>query len=115
MEVEWFTKGFDEVEMMYGMEDLMHSMHAHELVVGDYDTHLTIDEVNNISFRSYLVHYNFKKCFCNIVGITLCRCFLRDKFYLNRSVGLVMDLILLLLLLGLTQQMKSKGERHMSC
>jgi len=72
------------------------------LFEGDYGIHFTTDEVNKISFHSCLLHYNLKKWFCNIVIITLCRCFLREKTYLNGSVGLVMDLVLLLSLLGLT-------------
>ena len=106
------SKRSDEVEMICSMEELMNSMHQHELVEGDYGTHFTTDKVNKISFHSCLLHCNLKKWFCNIVRITLCRSFLREKTYLNGSIELVMDLVLLLSLLGLTYQMESKGERH---
>ena len=88
--------------MICSMEELMNYVHQHELVEEDYGTHFTTDEVNKISFYLCLLLYNLKKCFCNIVGITLCRFFLREKTYLNGSVGLLIDLVLLLLLLGLT-------------
>ena len=46
--------------MIY-MEELMNSVHQHELVEEDYGTHFTTDEVNKISFYLCLLLYNLKK------------------------------------------------------
>jgi len=56
MESKNFTKRSNEVDKMSVMEELVNYVPIeHELVEGDYGSHFTTDEVNNISLMYIII------------------------------------------------------------